>query len=265
MARGIVSLTTDFGLRDHYAGVMKGVILGICPAASIVDISHQVTPYEIAEGAFLLAQAYPHFPPGTVHVIVVDPGVGSSRRPVLLEAARQFFVAPDNGVLSMVLSREEKRKVRAVTEDKWFRKPVSATFHGRDIFAPVAAHLARGIPPSRFGRLIDDYLRREGMDRPIHTGKRIWTGTVLHIDHFGNMVTNVRPPDIPGLEEGRPFHMAVGPYQIAHIASHYAECAPGEPFLIVGSSGYLEISVNQASAAKTLGCGVGAPVEVVVF
>ena len=265
MARGILTLTTDFGTRDHYVGVMKGVILGICPQASIVDISHQVTPYEIPEGAFLLAQAYPHFPPGTVHAVVVDPGVGTARRPILLEAARQFFVAPDNGVLSMVLSREEKRKVRAITEEKWFRKPVSRTFHGRDIFAPVAARLAAGVPASRFGKLIDDYLRREGMDRPIHTGKRIWTGGVLHIDHFGNMVTNVRPEHIPGLPEGRPFHMTVGPYRLAHIARSYAECPQGEPFLIVGSSGYLEISMNQASAAKAMGCGVGAHVEVVIL
>ncbi|HWQ52732.1 MAG TPA: SAM-dependent chlorinase/fluorinase [Bryobacteraceae bacterium] len=265
MSPPIVTLITDFGLEDHYVGVMKGVILGICPGASLVDISHAVTRYEITQGAFLLAQAYPHFPPGTVHLVVVDPGVGTTRRPVLLQAARQFFVAPDNGVLTLVLAREEKHRVRAITAERYFRRPVSQTFHGRDIFAPVAAHLAAGVPPARFGKPVDDYLRREDFGRSIHTGKRIWTGAVLHIDHFGNMVTNVRPADIPGLEQGRPFHMAVGPYRLEHIARNYAECGPGEPFLIVGSSGYLEISLNQASAAKALGCGVGAPVEVVVF
>jgi S-adenosyl-L-methionine hydrolase (adenosine-forming) len=265
MATPIITLTTDFGLEDHYVGVMKGVILGICPEAAIVDITHSVTPYEVAEGAFLLAQAYPHFPPKTVHMVVVDPGVGTARRPILLEAARQFFVAPDNGVLSMVLSGEEKRKVRAITAERFFRHPVSATFHGRDVFAPVAAHLAAGTPPARFGKPIEDYLRREDFQRPVHTGRRIWTGTVLHIDHFGNMVTNVRPEDVPGLGEGRPFRMSVGPYQVEHISKNYAEGGPGEPLLIAGSSGYLEVSINQGSAAKTLGCGVGAPVEITVY
>ncbi len=265
MAARIITLTTDFGLEDHYVGVMKGVILGISPGASVVDITHQVIPYEITAGAFLVAQAYPHFPPGTVHVVVVDPGVGTARRPILLQAARQVFVAPDNGVLSMVYSREEKRKVRVVTAERFFRRPVSRTFHGRDIFAPVAAHLATGIPPARFGKLVRDYLHRTDFDRPVQTGKRIWTGAILHIDHFGNMVTNFRPGDVPGLAEGRPFEMAAGPYQIAHIARSYAECPPGEPFLIVGSSGYLEISVNQASAARTLGFAAGAPVEITVY
>jgi S-adenosylmethionine hydrolase len=265
MAARVITLTTDFGLEDHYVGVMKGVILGISPGATLVDITHQVSPYEVTEGAFLLAQAYPHFPPKTVHVAVVDPGVGTARRPILLEAAGQYFVAPDNGVLSMIYSREEKRKVRAITAERFFRQPVSQTFHGRDIFAPVAAHLAAGIPPARFGKLIRDYLHRRDFDRPVQTGKRIWTGAILHVDRFGNMVTNFRPEDIPGLAEGRAFEMALGPYQVAHIARSYAECPPGEPFLIVGSSGYLEISMNQASAARTLGFAAGAPVEITAY
>lgn len=262
MAAPILTLTTDFGLSDQYVGVMKGVILGICPGASIVDISHTVTPYEIAEGAFLLAQAYPHFPRGTVHVVVVDPGVGTSRRPILAEAAGQYFIAPDNGVLGLVYAREEI-KVRAVTAERYFRQPVSQTFHGRDIFAPVAAHLAACGRPARFGKRIADYLRRDDFARPLRTGKRIWTGAVLHIDHFGNVVTNFRLEDVPGLAE-RPFWMTLGPHRIDVLARNYAACPPGEPFLIVGSSGYLEISLHQASAARALGCAVGAPVEVTV-
>src|SRR5580658_3645904 len=158
MAQPILTLTTDFGASDHYVGAMKGVMLSICPQAQIVDICHDVTPFQIAEGAYVIAQAYECFPKKTVHVVVVDPGVGTARRPILVEAAGQFFIGPDNGVLCMVYSRQ-KHKVRVIANETYFRKPVSATFHGRDIFAPVAAHLAAGVAPARMGKLIDDYLR----------------------------------------------------------------------------------------------------------
>src|ERR1035438_1866080 len=154
----ILTLTTDFGLSDHYAGAMKGVILGICPRAQLVDISHHVTPFQIGEGAYLIAQAYRYFPRKTVHLVVVDPGVGSARRPILMEAAGQYFVAPDNGVLAMIF-KKEKHKIRLLSKEQYFRKPMSQTFHGRDIFSPVATHLAAGIPPARLGPLIDDYLK----------------------------------------------------------------------------------------------------------
>src|SRR5512134_1147037 len=147
MPRGVITLTTDFGLSDHFVGTMKGVILNIHPQAKIIDLSHGITPYEISEAAFVVGQAYRYFPPGTVHVVVVDPGVGTARRPILVEAARQFFIAPDNGVLSMICSRE-KHKVRAIAAEKYSRKPVSQTFHGRDIFAPAAAHLTKGEAPT---------------------------------------------------------------------------------------------------------------------
>lgn len=262
MARSLITLTTDFGLSDHYVGAMKGVILGIAPQATIVDLSHEVTPYEIPEAAFLLAQAYTCFPKGTVHVVVVDPGVGSSRRPILAQAAGQVFVAPDNGVLTMVYSRE-KHKVRAITASRYFRHPVSHTFHGRDVFAPVAAHVARGASPARMGKLISDYLRLN-FERPVRTGKRIWTGAVLKIDHFGNVVTNFRPGDVPDMET-RPWAMVLGPHRITELARSYSQCVAGEFFLIPGSSGYYEISVREASAAKALGCGVGAPVEITTY
>ena len=258
MRRPIITLITDFGLSDHYAGVLRGVILGICPQAEIVDISHSIGAYEVVEGAFLLAQTYPYFPRGTVHVVVIDPGVGTARRPVVAEAAGQRFVAPDNGVLSMMYARE-KPKVRWITAEKYFLKPVSQTFHGRDIFAPVGAHLARGVGPAKMGKLITDYLRLH-FERPVRTARRGWTGAVLKIDRFGNLITNFPAGESPELQK-RPFEMSIGLETVNRLARNYAESGPGELFVIVGSSGYLEVSASQASAAKMLGCGVGAPVE----
>jgi S-adenosylmethionine hydrolase len=262
MRKPILTLTTDFGLADHCVGVMKGVILSICPEARIVDISHEAAPFDIAEGAYLIAQAWRYFPKKTVHVVVVDPGVGTSRRPILMEAGGHYFVAPDNGVLSMVYGRE-KHKIRLVSAERYFRKPVSQTFHGRDVFAPVAAHLAHGVPPSRFGKTIDDYLRPV-FEKPQQTGKRAWSGRILKIDHYGNIVTNFHSADFPDLEK-RDFLLTVGGKQIGVLARNYAEAGHGELFAIVGSSGYLEISGNQMSAAKVSGCQSGGPVELNVW
>jgi S-adenosylmethionine hydrolase len=258
MPAPLITLTTDFGLSDHYVGVMKGVILSICPRARIVDISHGVSAYEIAEGAFTIAQSYRYFPRGTVHVVVVDPGVGTSRRPILAQAAGHYFVAPDNGVLSLVYARE-KHKVRAISSERYFLQPVSNTFHGRDIFSPVAAHLAGAVTPARFGKLIDNYLRLD-FDKPVRTGRRTWTGAILKVDRFGNIVTNFSVTDFPDLGK-RDFAMAVGPQRINVLAQTYAERGPGEPFLIVGSAGYYEVSVAQGCASKLLGCAAGAPLE----
>ncbi len=264
MARtgGLITLTTDFGLADHFVGVMKGVMLGIAPGARIVDICHGVSSFHIPEGAFTISQAYRYFPRGTVHAIVVDPGVGTARRPVVAEAAGQYFVAPDNGVLSMVYSRE-KHKVRAITNAKYFLKEVSQTFHGRDVFAPVAAHLSKGAPVARLGKVIDNYLKLD-FETPVHTARRAWTGQVLKVDHFGNLVTNFRVADFPKIAAGR-FEMAIGMERVGRLAHNYAECAPGELFAIEGSTGYLEVSLGQASASKRLGCAAGAPVEVTMY
>ena len=207
MPKPIVTLTTDFGLSDHFVGVMKGVILSICPRAQIVDISHAVTPFAIAEGAYLIAQAYRYFPKGTVHLVVVDPGVGTARRAILVEAAGQSFVAPDNGVLSMIYSRE-KHTVRALTNDRYFLKPVSQTFHGRDIFSPVAAHRAAGIGAARLGKRIADYVQ-PGFEKPQRTGARAWTGRILHVDRFGNVITNFPVNEFRDLAS-RKFSMALG-------------------------------------------------------
>jgi S-adenosyl-L-methionine hydrolase (adenosine-forming) len=262
MPNPILTLTTDFGLADHYVGTMKGVILGICPRAQIVDISHDVRPFSIPDGAYLIAQAYRYFPRKTVHVVVVDPGVGTSRRPILLEAAGQYFIAPDNGVLSMIYFAEE-HKIRLISNERFFRHPVSRTFHGRDVFSPVAAHLAAGIPPSRIGKPIDDYLK-PAFGKPTRTGKRTWTGQILRIDRFGNIVTNFHANDFPNFEQ-RDFSLAIGPVEINVLAHSYTECGPGELFVIFGSSGYLEVSLNQGSAAKRIACETGATAELMVW
>ena len=262
MPRPIITLTTDFGHSDHYVGVMKGVILQIAPQAEIIDITHDLAAYEIGEAAFVVEQTYRYFPMKTIHVAVIDPGVGSTRRPILVEAAGQYFIAPDNGVLTPVL-KKEKHKARELTVAKYFLSPVSRTFHGRDIFAPCAAYLARGATPASFGKLIHDHMRMH-MPEPTRTSKRAWTGSVLRIDRFGNMITNYSIAEF-GWVETRPFEMVVGMQQVRRIALNYSECAPGELFLIHGSSGYLEISSSQASAAKMVGCGVGAPLELSVW
>jgi S-adenosylmethionine hydrolase len=236
MSRNIITFITDFGLADHYAAAMKGVALGICPRAQIVDISHDVAPFAIAEGAYLLAQAYAYFPKGTVHVAVVDPGVGSKRRAIVLEAAGQFFVGPDNGIFSMIMARG-KYKVREIANDRYFHHPVSNTFHGRDIFSPVGAHLAAGVPAARMGKRIGDAAALD-LSRP----------QVLHVDRFGNVVTSLREAKGP---------VKIGKTVVSKRATHYAEAEAGSLFLIEGSSGYLEISVNGASAAKRLGCKAG--------
>jgi hypothetical protein len=262
MTRPIVTLTTDFGLSDHFVGVMKGVILGIQPSAQVIDISHGVRPFEIVDGAYTIAQAYRYFPKKTIHVVVVDPGVGSARRPLLAEMAGQYFIAPDNGVLSMVLARE-KPKVRHITSERYFLRPVSRTFHGRDVFSPVAAHLAAGVTPAQFGQRIDDYLRAS-FEKPTQTGQRTWTGTILKADHFGNLATNFHIDQFPSIRT-HAFSLKAGLQVIARLALTFSECAPDQLFAIVGSSGYLEVAASEGSAAKLLGCGAGSPVELTLY
>ncbi|MBZ5607410.1 MAG: SAM-dependent chlorinase/fluorinase [Acidobacteriia bacterium] len=262
MPKRIITLTTDFGTTEHFAGTMKGVILSIQPAAEIVDITHEVAPFEIPDGGFTIAQAYRYFPKKTIHVVVVDPGVGSTRRPIVAEMAGQYFIAPDNGVLSMIFSRETA-KVRHITNQRYFLSPLSRTFHGRDVFAPVAAHLASGVPPPKFGPRIEDHLRLT-FDKPTRTGKRVWTGSVLKIDRFGNIITNLHIDDFPQVNT-RPFELNVGLQIVTRLALTFTECEPNELFVVVGSSGYLEVATNQGSAQKLLGCGAGSPVELTLY
>jgi S-adenosylmethionine hydrolase len=242
---------------------MKGVILGICPDASLVDITHECRAYDIQEAAFTVGQAYRYFPPKTVHVVVIDPGVGTERRALLVEAGGQFFVGPDNGVFAFILA-QEKHKVRAVSNARYFLSPVSQTFHGRDVFAPVAAHVAAGVAPARMGKPIDNYLRPSSL-KPERTARRGWTGSILKVDRFGNLITNFLASDFPRALEGA-FEMKVGLQTVGRIARHYEQFVLGEVlFVIAGSSGYLEVSAGQASAAKVLGMAAGAPVELTIF
>jgi S-adenosylmethionine hydrolase len=258
MPNRLITLTTDFGLSDHFVGVMKGIIAGIAPAARVIDISHGVAPYNIVEGAFMIAEAWTYFPKGTIHVVVVDPGVGSSRRPILAEAGGHFFIAPDNGVLSMVLNAAS-HKVRVISNPKVMRREMSRTFHGRDVFAPAAAHLAKGIKPAHFGKVIRDCIQIDPA-RNKELTSNAWRGLILKTDRFGNLITSFLATQFTAITR-RPFEVRIGREKIHRLALNYAETAIGELFAIVGSSGYLEIAVNQGSAAAVSGCGAGAPVE----
>ncbi|HKU27464.1 MAG TPA: SAM-dependent chlorinase/fluorinase [Candidatus Sulfotelmatobacter sp.] len=262
--RPIVTLTTDFGTNDHFVGAVKGVILDIVPEAAIVDVSHAVQAFDVLDGALTISQTYSYFPTGTVHLIVVDPGVGTTRRPIIASSDGYHFVAPDNGVLSMVYAREERMAVRHVTAEHYFRQPVSNTFHGRDIFAPVAAYLAKQVDSHKFGDEIQDYVRFAA-PKPKPAGDNRIRAVVLKVDRFGNLITNVTPEDLPALFAGKSgFKIAVGNKEISEIRNAYAEGAPGEVFGILGSMGYLEIVANRAAAAQITGAGKGSEVSIVL-
>jgi len=263
--RPIITLTTDFGLNDHFVGTMKGAILSLAPEAEIVDICHSVQAFDILDGALTLAQAYSYFPVRTVHVVVVDPGVGSGRRPILASSERQNFVAPDNGVLSLIYAREERLSVRHITSEHYFLQPLSNTFHGRDIFAPVAAYLAKGVDHEKFGDEITDFVRFNA-PRPKVIDPKTIRGVVLKVDRFGNLVTNITPQDVPLLFQAQPpaFKIVVGKSEVTSMKTNYAEGAPGEVFGILGSMGYLEIASNRGAAAQLVSAGKGAEVNVVL-
>jgi len=261
--RPLITLTTDFGLNDHFVGTMKAVILSITPDAEIVDICHAIQAFDILDGALALAQAYSYFPSRTVHLVVVDPGVGSARRPILASSEKYNFVAPDNGVLSLMYAREERLSVRHITADHYFAQEPSNTFHGRDIFAPVAAYLAKGVDLEKFGPEITDFVRFNA-PKPKATEPNTLRGVVLKVDRFGNLITNITPHDAPVLFKTEPpaFKIIVGKKEVNSIRTNYAEGAPGEVFGILGSMGYLEIAANRAAAAQLTGAGKGSEVSI---
>lgn len=238
---------------------MKGVIAGIHPVATIIDITHEVGCYGVAKAAFVVAQLHAFYPPETVHVVVVDPGVGGERRPLLAEAAGQFFVAPDNGVLSQVYERTQ-HQVRHIDTERWALRPTSKTFHGRDVFAPVAAWLAAGTAAAEFGPLVDKYVR---LDRttPTFVEAGRWRGKVLNVDRFGNIVTSF-PAELLD-ESPTDFRILAGKLEVLETASTYAKASPSTAFVIAGSGGFLEISINQESAAAAAGVKIGDSVELV--
>jgi len=260
--RPIITLTTDFGTSDHFVGTMKGVIVDIVPDVQIVDITHAVQAFDVLDGALAISQAYSYFPNGTIHLVVVDPGVGTARRPILASSDGYHFVAPDNGVLSMVYAREERIHVRQITSEHYFRQPVSNTFHGRDIFAPVAAYLAKFVESDKFGDEIEDYVRFAA-PKPKAAGENRIRGVVLKVDRFGNLITNVTPADAPALfAESTTFKILVGTREITDIRKTFAEGGPGEVFGVLGSMGYLEIVANRAAAAQITGAGKGSEVSI---
>lgn len=254
----IVTLLTDFGTADPYVGVMKGVVLGVDASVPLVDLTHEVPPGRVDVGAFHLLVSYRHFPAGTVHVAVVDPGVGSERRPIVVEAAGQCFVAPDNGLLSYLLETEEGAVCREVTSPRFLDRPLSTTFHGRDLFAPVGAALATGTPASELGAVIDDPVRLPSL-RPSREVNGALVGRVLHVDRFGNCITSL--PRAGMFEEGERLALEIGGRRVEQLRAHYAGAPEGEPFLVWGSAGFLEVSVNGGSAAAVLGVGTGAVVR----
>jgi len=251
--RPVITLLTDFGTADYYVGAMKGVILKINPEAEIVDISHEVIPHDILDAAFTLAQTYRYYPTRTIHVVVVDPGVGTQRRPILATGDNHYFIAPDNGVLSLVYAQQENLSVREITAEHYFHTPVSQTFHARDIFAPTAAHLSKGLDPYQFGNEITDFVRLE-LPKPTPVSEKVWKGIVLKVDRFGNAITNFTHDDVPALFEAQPpsFKLTAGEKEITRLLPAYAEGAPGEFFVILGSSGYLEVATNCGGAARLL-------------
>ena len=258
----LITLTTDFGVVDHFVGTMKGVILEIAPRTRIVDITHEIAAYEVDQAAFVIAQAWRYFPQGTVHVVVIDPGVGSERRPILVEAGGQYFIGPDNGVFSAIYDAGP-HKVRVISNPKLMLPSVSRTFHGRDIFAPAAAHLTRKVLPARFGKVIHDAIRFP-LPQPAQIAPHAWSGVILKTDRFGNLVTNFSIETFSDIKT-RPMELRVGLERIQHLALNYTDTQIGELMAIVGSSGYLEVAAHLDSAAKRLGCGVGAPVELEIF
>jgi len=259
VARPIITLTTDYGANDHLVGTLKGVILKINPEANIVDITHNVTAYDLLDGALAIGSAYLYFPPRTIHVVVVDPGVGTDRRPLLVSGETQYFVAPDNGVLSLVYQREESLVVRHANVEHYYLQPLSKTFHGRDIFAPIAAWLSKGSQASSMGDEITDH-KKFAMPKP-KPAEGILKGVVLRVDSFGNLITNFCADDLPpsALETGV-VRFQLGQQTITRLVDTFAKGNPGETFAYIGSTGFIEFGINRGNASKSLGVGRGVTV-----
>jgi S-adenosylmethionine hydrolase len=258
--RPVIALLSDFGTSDHYAGTMKGVILAICPDATLVDISHDVPPHDVLDGALQLAAAYKYFPAGTIFLGVVDPGVGSARRGIAAEAGDYRFVAPDNGLLTVVFRETPPRRVVELTERRYARPTVSRTFEGRDRFAPAAAWLAKGIQLQALGRAVSDYhLLQIPLPRTTETGL---LGVVLRTDRFGNLITNVDRRTFEAFARSAAVTIVADGQRIGRLVATYAEIPPGEICALFGSTDHLELAANAASAAEKLSLGAGATVEV---
>ncbi len=250
----LIALLTDFGIKDYFVGAMKGAIFSINEDANVVDITHDIPPQDINAAGFTLRACYKNFPRETIFVAVVDPGVGSARRAILVETESYYFVSPDNGLLSFVFDEGRNFRVFELTDRRFFAETVSRTFHGRDIFAPVAAHLSKGVAPNEFGAKIENSVRLKN-NKPKKISKKTIEAEIIYIDRFGNLVTNLTMQELP-----ENFTLEIGGRIISRLRNFFAEAAKGELFLIAGSAGFLEIAAPQASAREILRVEVGAKI-----
>ena len=255
--RPLITLTTDFGTRDGYAASMKGVILGIAPEAVVVDITHEIAPGDVRAGAFILMTTSRDFPPGTIHVAVVDPGVGTARKALAVRTARSTFLGPDNGLLSWALRAEGRYEAESIENPRFMRPSVSATFHGRDIFAPAAAHLALGAPFQALGPVVAP--REAPWITPTPRGEDL-EGEVIHVDRFGNAVTNLALADLLARAPLSGWSFEAGGVALGGLVATYGAAEPGVPLVLTGSAGLIEVAVSRGSAAEILGLRPGSPV-----
>jgi S-adenosylmethionine hydrolase len=260
MKKAIITLLTDFGTKDHYVASMKGTILSINPRCTLVDITHHVSPHDITEGAFILANAYSSFPKGTIHLSVVDPGVGSPRAPILLETTNYFFIGPDNGLFTFALKKEKVRKGIVLSNPKYFLSHRSTTFHGRDLFAPVAAHLSMGVKPEAFGPRLDSWIEID-FENPRMRGRAL-IGKILHIDAFGNLISNIDSQKLFNHVREDSFVVRIGKRSIQGLKKAYWEGKKNEPMVLIGSGGFLEVSVREGNAQKALKVKKGNKIEI---
>lgn len=260
-ARPLITLLTDFGDRDYFVASMKGVILSIHPDARIIDLSHQIAPHRIDEAEYVLRASYRYFPDGTIHVAVVDPGVGSGRRALLVSTARYHFLAPDNGLLSFALREEQRPEVRGLENPRYRLEAQGGTFDGRDLFAPAAAWLAKGEPAASFGAVVDDPVTRSGQE-PFRDGPAL-VGRIDYIDRFGNLISNITLTHLKALDSGcgRPT-IRIGDRVIGGLLASYSEGQPDRLGALINSNGLLELFVKEASAAQLLRVEVGAELRV---
>ena len=250
----IITLTTDFGTNDEYAGIMKGVILSLNPSAVIVDITHHINPHDLLQAAYTIYASYRYFPPGTVHVVVVDPTVGSDRKIIAFKIADHIFLAPDNGVLTLILNKGDIGSIFRIDNTSYFLDPVSRTFHGRDIFAPVGAHLAMGVSLKKLGTPVaQKKLMCLSIPEPYFSDNGELIGSIVSIDRFGNLITNINLNDLEKMDKpftGKKLCIIVGKDKVIGLSENYSSAIVGHPLAIIGSRAYLEISVNGGNAAN---------------
>lgn len=261
MSPKIITLTTDFGESDHYVACMKGVILQRCPDARIVDVCHTIQPHDVVHGAFILRQIFEHFPEGSIHVVVVDPGVGTARRILVVRYEARIIIAPDNGLVSLVHRDFAIEELRELQNTRLFLPEVSTTFHGRDVMAPVAGHLADGMSMENVGPLIEE-LEILNLERPTVLPDQAVEGQVLYVDRFGNLITNIGGGDLTARAGGDRLQVHVGPLRVGPLRATYADVNPGEIVAFVGSTGMLEVAINQGDAASQLRAAPGTVVVV---